>query len=83
MAYHCPSVVIPLEMTFPELQQKSPLLSSAILMVTCLDDVNQKKRMTDQFLEHVSRSVVKKGHKSLDILQALLVCLSWYLYLSV
>ncbi|RHZ50363.1 hypothetical protein CDV55_100915 [Aspergillus turcosus] len=81
MSYHCPFVAIPLEMTLPELLQKSPLLSSAILMVTCLDDANQKKRMTDQFLEHVSRSIVKKQQKSLDILQALLVCLSWYHFL--
>ncbi|KAF7116135.1 hypothetical protein CNMCM5793_004155 [Aspergillus hiratsukae] len=78
MSYYCPSVVVPLDMILPELQQKSPLLASAILMVTCLDDANQKKRMTDQFLEHVSRSIVKKGHKSLDILWALLVCVSWY-----
>jgi hypothetical protein len=77
MSYHCPSVVVPLDMTLSELQHKSPLLSSAILMVTCLDDANRKERMTDQFLEHVSRSIVRKGHKCLDILQALLVCLSW------
>jgi hypothetical protein len=79
MARYCPSVVIPFDMTVPELQQKSPFLLGAVLRVTCLDDVNQKKRMTDQFLEHVSRSIVKKRHSRLDILQALLVCISWYL----
>ncbi|KAG2009362.1 hypothetical protein GB937_007765 [Aspergillus fischeri] len=81
MAYYCPCVVIPLDMTLPELQQKSPLLLSAILMVACLDDANRTKRMTDQFLDHVSCSIVKKQHKSLDILQALLVCISWYHFL--
>ncbi|KAF7173128.1 hypothetical protein CNMCM5623_005351 [Aspergillus felis] len=47
-------------------------------MVTCLDDANRKKRMADQFLEHVSRSIFKKRQSSLDILQAILVCISWY-----
>ncbi|GIJ91016.1 hypothetical protein Asppvi_009981 [Aspergillus pseudoviridinutans] len=78
MAFYCPSVVIPLDMTVPELQQKSPLLLGAVQMVTCIDDAIRKKRMTDQFLEHVSRSIVKKRQSSLDILQAILVCISWY-----
>jgi hypothetical protein len=79
MARYCPCVVTPLDMTLPEVQQRSPLLLSAILMVTCLDDADRKKRMTDQFLDHISCSIVKKQDKRLDILQALLVCVSWYL----
>jgi hypothetical protein len=79
MACYCPSVVIPLDTTVPELQRKSPFLLGAALMVTCLDDANQTKCMTDQFLEHVSRSIVKKQNCRLDVLQALLVCISWYL----
>ncbi|GFF25221.1 hypothetical protein IFM61606_09380, partial [Aspergillus udagawae] len=81
MACYCPSVVIPLDTTVPELQQKSPFLLGAALMVTCLDDANQKKCITDQFLEHVSRSIVKKQNCRLDVLQALLVCISWYHFL--
>lgn len=79
MAYHCPCVVVPLDITLLDLQQNSPHLLSAILMVTSLGDADRKKRMTDQFLEHISYSIVKELHKGLDILQALLVCVSWYL----
>ncbi|GFF61607.1 hypothetical protein CNMCM7927_003076 [Aspergillus lentulus] len=50
-------------------------------MVTSLGDADRKKRMTDQFLEHISYSIVKELHKGLDILQALLVCVSWYHFL--
>jgi hypothetical protein len=79
LASYCPCVVTLLDMTLPVMQQKSPLLLIATQMVTSLDDAGRKKRMTDQFLEHISYSIVKKQDKSLDILQALLVCVSWYL----
>jgi hypothetical protein len=72
-----PFVVIPPSMTFVEMRQKKPFLVLAILMVGCRQDPARQTTIAHKLREMVSHSMHIQGEKSLDMLQALLVYLSW------
>ncbi|KIW95391.1 uncharacterized protein Z519_03975 [Cladophialophora bantiana CBS 173.52] len=73
-----PFVVIPPSMTFVEMRQKKPFLVLAILMVCYRQDPARQTTIAHKLREMVSHSMLVQGKKSLDMLQALLVYLSWY-----
>lgn len=72
-----PSVVVPVDMTVSELRQKKPFLLSTIAMVTCYDDAARQLEMVRIIKQHISTAIVLKEDISFDLLQGLLVCLSW------
>jgi hypothetical protein len=78
MAPYFPFVVVPVTMTVSELRQKKPFLFSTIVMVTCLEDATRQLGMASKIREHISTSIVIKGDQNIDLLQGLLVYLSWY-----
>ncbi|KAK9369480.1 hypothetical protein V1509DRAFT_619548 [Lipomyces kononenkoae] len=78
MAPYFPFVIVPTEFTVSEMRQKKPFLLRAIVMVTCLEDANRQLAMAKNIREYIGTSIVIKGEHSLDLLQGLLVCLSWY-----
>ncbi|EXJ68069.1 uncharacterized protein A1O5_08684 [Cladophialophora psammophila CBS 110553] len=65
-------------MTFVEMRQKKPFLVLAILMVGYRQDPARQTTIAHKLREMVSHSMLVQGKKSLDMLQALLVYLSWY-----
>jgi hypothetical protein len=72
-----PSVVVPVDMTVSELRRKKPFLLSTIAMVTCYDDAARQLEMVRIIKQHISTAIVLKEDISFDLLQGLLVCLSW------
>ncbi|KAI1620278.1 hypothetical protein EDD37DRAFT_697816 [Exophiala viscosa] len=64
--------------TFAELRQQKPLLVLARLMVSCRHDQSRQLAIARKLRELISYMMLIKGERSLDILQCLLVYLSWY-----
>lgn len=72
-----PAVVVPEDMTIFELRQQKPFLLCTIVMVTCYDDASQQLEIIKVIKQHISTAIVLKEDISFDLLQGLLVCLSW------
>jgi hypothetical protein len=72
-----PFVVLPADQTVSELRQKRPFLFSTIGMVTCYDDAARQLEMIEIINKHIGNVILLKGELNLDVLQGLLVCLSW------
>jgi hypothetical protein len=72
-----PFVVILPSITFTLLRQEKPLLVLAILMVSCRHDQVRQTTIAKKLRELISHKMLIKGERNLDILQCLLVYLSW------
>lgn len=72
-----PFVVILPTITFTLLRQERPLLVLAILMVSCRHDQPRQSAIAKKLRELISHKMLIKGERNLDILQCLLVYLSW------
>jgi len=72
-----PFVVTLPGVTFAELRQQKPLLVLALLMVSCRHDQPRQIAIARKLRELISYMMLIKGERSLDILQCLLVYLSW------
>ena len=77
MAPHIPFVVIPADVDSNELRQKKPFLFLTVLMVACRHDKSRQTAITKKIREVLGYRILIKGEQSLDMLQGLLVCLSW------
>nr|KAK5451282.1 hypothetical protein LTR18_001301 [Exophiala xenobiotica] len=65
-------------MTFAELRHEKPLLVLAIMMVSCRHDQMRQTAIAKKLRELISHKMLIQGERNLDILQCLLVDLSWY-----
>ncbi len=72
-----PFVVTLPSMTFIELRQEKPLLVLAIMMVSCRHDQIRQTAIAKKLRELISHKMLIQGERNLDILQCLLVYLSW------
>jgi hypothetical protein len=72
-----PFVVVPANMTADELQQKKPFLYLSIMMAAC-QNASQQLVMGNRIKEYIADYIIIKGEQSLDLLQGLLVYLSWF-----
>ncbi|KAK5023578.1 hypothetical protein LTS07_009086 [Exophiala sideris] len=73
-----PFVVTSPDITYTELRQEKPLFVLAIMMVSCRHDQSRQIAIARKLRELISYTMLVKGERSLDILQCLLVYLSWY-----
>ena len=72
-----PFVVVPPNMNFADLKEQKPFLTLAVLMVGCRHDHVQQTNIAQTIREIVSNRVLIKGERNLDMLQCLLVYVSW------
>ncbi|KAK9457906.1 hypothetical protein V1511DRAFT_526989 [Dipodascopsis uninucleata] len=78
---HLPFIVIPTEMTFENLVKDKPLVSLAIISTMTAkttSDLELCCKFNLELYRLTSEQVVVIGNKNLDMLQALLITITWY-----
>ena len=61
-----------------EFSEKKPFLFLVIIMVACRRDQARQTAITRKLREIISYSVLVKGEQSLDLVQGLLLYVSWW-----
>lgn len=80
MAPHFPFVVVPVTASIAEFRDKKPFLYMTIMMASGGQNPSRQLAMAQRIREHVSQSMLLKGEQNLDLLQGLLVYLSWFAF---
>ena len=75
-------VVIPPGTTSEDLRRDRPMLWGAIVTAASYHDPLRQEVLGWKMMEEFSERLLVKAEKSLDILQALIVHLTWYVVLS-
>jgi hypothetical protein len=73
-----PFVVILPHVSLEALRRDKPFTLLAILCVTSLEDLKLQGRLEGELRETLSRKVIINGEKGLDLLQGLMLYLSWW-----
>jgi len=77
LARQAPFVVIPATMTAQDLREK-PFLYSTIIMAASYNDVSHQLFLGNQILKYLAEHLLVRGEESLDLLQGLLVYITWF-----
>ncbi|GKZ48776.1 hypothetical protein AbraIFM66951_001015 [Aspergillus brasiliensis] len=79
MAHLIPMVVFPPGTTMDEVRQKKPVLFHSIV-AAAIGTIQPQVQLSllDDFYKVLAERVMVKGEKSLDLVQAILVCCNWY-----
>ncbi|KAL2011635.1 hypothetical protein VTN00DRAFT_4353 [Thermoascus crustaceus] len=78
MAGHFPFVVIDKGISAQDLKRNKPFLFRTVIMAASYKDVSQQTALGKEIIEYLSRRLLIEGEKNLDLLQGLLVYMSWY-----
>lgn len=73
-----PFVVVPAHITAEQLRREKPFLFLNIVMVSCQDAMRQREIVT-AVKQYVAEHIVSEGEHNMDLLQGLLVHLSWFI----
>ena len=73
-----PFVVVPAHITAEQLRREKPFLFLNIVMISCQDAVRQRDIVT-AVKQYVAEHIVSEGEHNMDLLQGLLVHLSWFI----
>lgn len=72
-----PFVVIPDDVSAVELAQKKPFLYRTVIMAASYHDRTGQSRMTKDIFQYLSKHMIIRNEKSMDLLQGLLVLMAW------
>ena len=78
LASQVPFVVIPPSMTAEHLRSENPFVYMTVLMAASYEDAGIQIMLGKKFLAHVVERLILQGEKTLDLLQSLLIYLSWF-----
>jgi hypothetical protein len=78
MAKYFPFVVIDDRISAEELRRAKPFLVEVVLVAGLYKDSGQLTARGKEVVSHLSQRMLLDGEKSLDLLQGLLVYISWY-----
>jgi hypothetical protein len=78
LARQVPFVSIPVNMNALELSRERPCLYRAIVTVASYHDSVHQIDLGHQFVEYVTANVVLQGKKTMDLLQGLLIYITWF-----
>ncbi|TVY39367.1 Transcriptional regulator [Lachnellula subtilissima] len=78
LARQVPFIFVPGQMSALTLYRERPFLYQAIITVASYHDSVHQIDLGHQFLKHLTEHLVLQGHKNLDMLQGLLVYITWY-----
>lgn len=81
-AHLSPFVVVPRDLTSNELRVQRPFLWKGVMMACTYLQGTRQRLVGEQFLEEISRAAFGTGETSLDVLQGLLLLVSWYAFSS-
>ena len=73
-----PFVIVPATTDFDIFRRRNRLLFHAIMAVMTFSTPVLQRRLSDDFMDQISSRVILKCHKSVEILQGLLVYSAWY-----
>lgn len=73
-----PFVVVPRDLSSDELLEKRPFLWKGIMVACAFVQGRRQRLLGEQFLEEITRTALVLGESSLDVLQGLLLFVSWY-----
>lgn len=78
MASQVPFVVIPQNMTADILRKEKPFVYMAVMIVCSFENTGIQMALGKKMLEYITERLILRGEKSMDLLQGLLIYLSWY-----
>ncbi|PMD47828.1 hypothetical protein L207DRAFT_416925 [Hyaloscypha variabilis F] len=78
LARQVPFVYVPAHLDARSLSEQKPFLYQAIIFAASYHDSVHQLALGQEFTKDVTEHLVMRGEKSLDILQGLLVYISWY-----
>lgn len=76
-----PFIAIPAHLTAEQLRREKPFLHLNITMVTCQHAPRQRE-IAEMVKQYAAEHIVLKGEHSLDLLQGLLLYLSWFITIA-
>ncbi|KAJ5809706.1 uncharacterized protein N7503_001924 [Penicillium pulvis] len=76
-----PFIAIPAHLTADQLRREKPFLHLNITMVTCQHAPRQRE-IAEMVKQYAAEHIVLKGEHSLDLLQGLLLYLSWFITIA-
>ncbi|KAH9206531.1 hypothetical protein DL95DRAFT_469557 [Leptodontidium sp. 2 PMI_412] len=82
-ASQLPFVVIPTDATSENLRRERPMLWKAVMTAASYHNALRQEALGWKLMEEFASRILLRAEKSLDLLQALLVHLTWYHYHSV
>ena len=80
LAAQLPFVVIPSHVTAEDLHGDKPMVYLATMLASSYKDVTMQLELARLLLRYLATKVVLEGKKSLDILQGLLIHISWSVF---
>jgi hypothetical protein len=72
-----PCVIVRTDMTARDVHRDSPFLFLAILFAASYDSSSRQHLLEDEIMKYISEHIILKGERSLDMLQGLLVFITW------
>jgi hypothetical protein len=80
MAPSMPFVVIPEGIDAWELAEQKPFLMQVITTVAYFHDLPRQQVMVKDLMRQISEKLLIRNEKSLEVLQGILVLISWYAF---
>jgi hypothetical protein len=80
LAAQVPFVVIPSHMTTEDLHREKPMVYMTIMMAASYADMTTQQELGKVVLTYLTQKAIFEGKKSLDLLQGLLLYISWSVY---
>lgn len=81
-AAHFPFVIIPPKTTLDSLRRERPFLLLSIITFAAVSNEKLQIQLDLEIRESLSKRIIVESEKSLDLLQGLLVYLTWYVFCS-
>ena len=78
MAHGNPFVVVPANTTAQQLYAQKPVLLHSIVVVAYFHDLPRQQVLVKQLMRNISERVLMNNEKSIEILQGILVFVTWY-----
>ncbi|KAJ5769836.1 uncharacterized protein N7511_001887 [Penicillium nucicola] len=76
-----PFLVIPAHITVEDLRRDKPFLCMNISMIAC-PNASRQREIADSIQEYVAKHIIIKGEQNLDLLQGLLLNVTWFTTVS-
>ncbi|KAI1628076.1 hypothetical protein EDD37DRAFT_290559 [Exophiala viscosa] len=73
-----PYVIIPPQVSSASVREEKPFLFRTCIAVACHVDPPVQRQLGEELFRHIGESMLLKAEKSLDLLQGILVLISWY-----
>lgn len=77
MIQYCPFVIIPSGISTQTLCQQEPFLFSTIMLAAANRGISYQKSIGRKLMEYMSVHLILNGEKSLDLLEGILVLITW------